>query len=281
MRRLSFLRFRISARLVEARRLAQVARRQQKSNRKKGGKRKPSGWQVVPRTSFARTVLRASPLQMGGVAWPIRLYGDRAAFRSARHRPQRRPRRGCHRATFPNLQQPMRSLPLPPAVAENRKGPHTHTRLEMRVSHQSANRGNRRRGIPLPAQASDGNAPQSAPTVAAPSLQPEVAEARMRPNATATGEESSASVSAFMLATPRYPGQNAASAQMRQRPVAPRKRARSLISNLRRERVFSLSLFCEVWRNAPPGASRLSPEEVESVEGRTMIAKRRAGGASN
>ena len=48
------------------------------------------------------------------------------------------------------LQRPMRSLPLPPAVAEGRKGPHLHTRLGMRASHQSANRGNRRRGLPPP-----------------------------------------------------------------------------------------------------------------------------------
>ena len=164
--------------------------------------------------------------------------------------------------------------PLPPEVAENRRGPQTHTRLEMRASHQPSNRSTRGRGIPAPpAQAPDGNAPQSVPTVAPPSLPPAVAEARMHPNATAAGDASSAPVSASMPATSQYPGQNEAIAQLRQRPIAPRLRGGSLISNLRRERVFSLSYFGEVCRGAPPGASRRPLPEAESEEGRTMASE--------
>ena len=95
----------------------------------------------------------------------------------------------------------------------------------------------------------------------------------MHSNATAAGDESSASVSASMLATPRYPGQNGAIAQLRQRPIAPRIRGGRLMSNSRRERVFPLSHFGEVCRNAPPGENLLSLAEVEPEVERTSIAK--------
>ena len=96
----------------------------------------------------------------------------------------------------------------------------------------------------------------------------------MHSNATADGDESSASVSASKLAAPRYPGQNGAIGQMRQRPIAPRMRGGSLLSNSRRERAFPLSHFGEVCRNAPLDASRRPSTEAESEEGRTMEANR-------
>ena len=79
-----FLAFAFFVRFVEARRLAQVARRQQKSKRKKGVKRYPSGGQVVPRTSFARNVLRATSGQGKPASRLIRQSGHRPGRQASR-----------------------------------------------------------------------------------------------------------------------------------------------------------------------------------------------------
>ena len=190
-------------------------------------------------------------------------------------------RRRCRRATFPNLQRPTRSPPLPPEVAENNRGPQTHTRLEMRVSHQSSNRGNRRRGIPPPGAGVRWQRPpirtdRRSPLTTASSRGGTNALKRNRGWRREFRISQRFNVSDATVSWPEW-GQRPTETEAHRARI----RGGCLLSNSRRERVISLSHFGEVCRNAPPGANRLSPAAVKSEEGRAMIARRRAGGASN
>ena len=93
----------------------------------------------------------------------------------------------------------------------------------------------------------------------------------MHLNATAAGDDSSATVGASMLPTPRYPGQNGARAQQRHRPVAPRIRGGNLVSNSRRRR-FPRFRFLR-------GLSRRVARRKSHVANRSRIG-RRAGNDS-
>ena len=125
-----------------------------------------------------------------------------------------------------------------------------------------------------PSQASAGDASQSAPTVASLLQLPTVVEARMRPNATSTGDESSASASASTSATPQYSGQNGAGPQLRQRSIAPRIRGVIPLGNSRRERVFC---FCD-WQGFSKRAWRKSPVTSRSRIGRRADIESQATG---